>query len=151
MSDFSLYALRPFSTVKGESPLRAPIISRPPPRTEEDAERGFVIIKGGQAQVINLAHSMSSTTSRPVVKETKRTYDEVRIFNPANPEQYVDVKRPTKITTAPEQAGVRGGAPSQKTIYAKQPETNTIQIISTDNEEKNPEYHPEDSLGPGEV
>jgi hypothetical protein len=142
MGEFSLTAIvRPFGgTVSGETPFRAPSFSQVPLVDAEQENRNLVIIKGGAAQVITLSHSSDSTVSKQVVKEVKRTYDEVRIKNPDDESQHVDVKRPRKIETAPEKTGVPHGGSSMITKYAKQPETSTIEVLTRNNEEKNPDY-----------
>ena len=89
-----------------------------------------------------MSHTFDDTISHQYVKETKRTYDKVRIKNPNDPEQYIDVKRPTKITTAPEEEGSSSGTPARTVKYARQKESATIEILERDIVEKNPDYMP---------
>jgi hypothetical protein len=120
----------------------------PPPAVTEQPDDGLMRIKGSGAAVINLNHSESYNYSRSVVKETKRTYDEVRIKNPDDPEQHVDVQRPRKINTQSNEATT--GAPRKNTgatgpanvttIYAKQAPQDNVEVLRENVEEKNPDY-----------
>jgi hypothetical protein len=140
MGEFSLYTtVRPFGTIKGESPNRLPVHQPPPPVQEEADEQHLIKITGGQASVVQLDASFSSDVSKQSHKETQRTYDEVRIKNPDKPEQYVDVKRPTEIKSSPTAANVPYGGTSEKIKYAPQEETSSVEILEKGLTEKNPE------------
>jgi len=143
MGEFSLTAVvRPFGVTTGDPPIRGPIISSPPPHTSEQEDKGLVVIKGSNASFITLNHQSDSTISRQQQKETKRTYDEVRVHNPDDPSQHVDVQRPRKITTAPEKVGVPGGGTSITTTYAPQPAQPNVEVLTEGNVQTNPEYSP---------
>lgn len=111
----------------------------PPPDASEQSERGLITIQGSSVSIITLNHSHSSSTTRSVKKETKRTYDEVRVKNPDAPNQHVDVQRPVRVTVSPTSVGVNSGGASV-IIYAKQPPEDNVEVLSTGNEQRNPDY-----------
>ncbi len=129
-----------------EAPKRK--LAIPPPAASEQPDDGLMRIRGSGSQVINSSHSRSASFSRQVAKETKRTYDEVRIKNPDDNSQYVDVQRPFKTNMqTPNTRGVfdpwqvQFWAPTYTTIvYAKQPEQDNVEVIQENIKIKNPAY-----------
>lgn len=146
MGAFSRAIAFPHSSFGTETPKRRLMI--PPPATSEQVDDGLMRIKGSGAQVINLSHSRSENYSRQVVKETKRTYDEVRIKNPDDESQYVDVQRPIKTNMqTPNTRGVMDPLSVQfwtppyiTLVYARQPEQDNVEVIRENIKMTNPDY-----------
>jgi hypothetical protein len=152
MAGFSRSIVLFSGTHQIETPKRTTAI--PPPAATEQPDDGLMRIKGSGAAVINLNHSESENHTRSVVMETERTYDIVRIKNPDNPSQHVDVKRPRKVNTQSNEdtrgkppsrhAGVAGPA-NVTTIYAKQPEApeeEHIEILEENITDVNDDWDP---------
>jgi len=147
MGDFSNNLLLPNRLGQAEIPKRKASI--PPPAATEQVDDGLIRIKGSGASVINLNHSESENHTRTVLMETQRTYDEVRIKNKDNPNQHVDVKRPKKVN-AQSNENTRGAPPRPNkgaagpanvtTVYTKQEESETIEVLTEDITDANPEW-----------
>lgn len=77
----------------------APAQTLPP---ADDPEKGFCTIRGNPAKEVNLTTSWSSSTSRSHQVETKRRFDEVRVYQQnddgsVNRDNFVDVEVANKI------------------------------------------------------
>lgn len=123
----------------------------PPPDPTEEEDRGLVVIQGSGAQVITLSHSHSSSATRSVMRETTRTVDDVRIKNPDNPDQHVDVQRPVSVNfqrdggLSVNAGGVSINIPGDSNVtqrYARQPEMGNVEVLERDVKVKNPDYRP---------
>jgi len=114
--------------------------TKPPPDPDEETTKDLVVIAGGQATFITLNFTYSSQVNKQIQKETERTSDLVRIKNPDNPAQHVDVMRPTEVKTSPKAGQIGPNAPSSmKIIYMPQPVAENVEVIEEDIVEKNPE------------
>ena len=96
-----------------------------PPVPAEDVDRNLFSFSGS-GQVINLAHSARSNASRSGSRETERTFDVMRVKNPEDPQQYVDVEVVTALksldwTDVP-----------QTLRLAKPPETDNVERLEED-------------------
>lgn len=119
----------------------------PPPPESEQPDDGLMRIRGSGASVISLNHSHSTNASWSVMTETSRKSDEIRIKNPDNPDQHVDVMRPQQVNVqvdvdkAGNVSSVRANAgPASVTInYAKQPEADNVEVLREGVEERNPD------------
>jgi hypothetical protein len=96
----------------------------------EDDGAGIARI-AGNTQVINLSHSYNSTQSRRAEKEIKRKFDLVRVKNPNDEEQYVDLEVTHKIHT------LDGRGLTAKYNFAKPPPAENIEILEEDKERFN--------------
>lgn len=134
--------LRPFAAAK----TKVLFTTLPPTDPSEEADRGLVVIQGGGAKVIDLNHSHSANASRSVMKETQRTVDNVRIKNPDNPDQHVDVQRPASVNMQMDSKGnvtsIRAstGDANVTITYAPQPAQDNVEVLEEGIVIKNPEY-----------
>lgn len=78
--------------------------SRPVPRaatvnpvSAEDTDRSFFTITGTAGKVIELKHSKSANMSRHISQELERTFDTMRVKNPDDHDQHVDVEVMTRL------------------------------------------------------
>lgn len=133
----------------GETPKRKFII--PPPVADEQPDDGLTRIRGGGASVITLSHASSYNMSRAKMQESERKVDNIRIKNPDDETQHVDVQRPTTIKlrgknnpfnrSAIDAERADFWAPVWINVdYAKQPPQDHIEIIEEDIVIKNPKY-----------
>jgi hypothetical protein len=114
--------------------------TKPPPDPDEETTKDLVVIAGGEATFITLNFTYSSQVSKQVQKETQRTSDLVRIKNPDNPAQKVDVMRPTEIRTSPPVGQTGKNVPSSmKVIYMPQPAAENVEVLEEEIVENNPE------------
>ena len=77
----------------------APAQSLPP---QDDPDKGFAVIRGNGAKEIGLSNSYSSSSSTSNRQETKRRFDEVRVFQKEdngtiNRENFVDLEVTNKL------------------------------------------------------
>ena len=150
MGDITRALMRYNDQFGGDNPKRRAAV--PPPASSEQADDGLIRIKGSGAAVVSLQHSHSASYSRTIVKESSQIYDEIRIKNPDDKSQHVDVKRPKKITkqqprnyfpTAAQRRAMSEqwwAASCIKTCYAEQKEEDNIEILRRNVKEKNPNY-----------
>lgn len=80
-------------------PVVFPSIRPAPPQipvvVEEDDRVSEIIGRGGRA--ITLSHSRRWSSSRNNQRELSRTFDTVRVFNPQDEEQFVDIEVVKKL------------------------------------------------------
>lgn len=133
-----------FSSLPASKPK---IIFTTKPETDEDeTDSDLVVIRGGSARVINLKHTHSVSASRSVLKETQRTVDTVRIKNPDNPEQHVDVQRPASVNMQVDSRGniksitASTGDANVTINYASQPESDNIEVLERGKVIRNEDY-----------
>lgn len=117
--------------------------SIPPPAPAEQPADGLTRIKGSGASPVTLNHSESENHTRSVMRETQRTYDEVRVKNPDDPSQHVDVQRPRKVNFESDEddrrhRNVTDMAPGYNAVlYAKEVLKDNIEIIRENVVQKN--------------
>lgn len=88
MGDFSERIVRP-----GLAPSIRPAAAPPPVKAPASEDRDVAVITGGGEGLINLAHAFSKSFSKTAHQvEQYRLVDIVRVFNPADHSQYVDVE-----------------------------------------------------------
>jgi hypothetical protein len=147
VGEFTRPTRLPF-TVRAVSRPKVIFTTKPPPDPDEETTKDLVVIAGGEATYIGLNFTYSYQMNKQIQKETQRKSDLVRIKNPENPEQHVDVMRPTEIQTSPKagQSG-RNVPSSQKIIYMPQPEKPNVEVLEEDIVEKNPEYADTEEVG----
>lgn len=88
MGDFVVRIVRP-----GLAPNIRPAAAPQPVKAPATEDRDLAVITGGGEGLINLAHAFSKSFSRTVHHiEQYRLVDIVRVFNPEDHSQYVDVE-----------------------------------------------------------
>jgi len=132
---------RPFPDRTPASRPKVIFTTKPPPDPDEETTKDLVIIAGGEAAFITLNFTYSSQVNKQIQRETQRTSDLVRIKNPDNPKQKVDVMRPTEIRTSPKAGQTGPNVPSSmRVIYMPQPAAGNVEVIEEKIVEKNPEW-----------
>jgi hypothetical protein len=115
--------------------------TKPPPDPDEETTQDLVIIAGGQATFIALNFTYTSNVNKQIHIETQRTSDLVEVKNPDNPQQRVNVMRPTEINTSPRAGQTGPNAPSSmKVIYMPQPGAENVEVIEEGIVETNPAW-----------
>jgi len=117
--------VRPFVAGVGGVPRPQKASAKPP-------EPPKLTLKGGSAKVVTETKAGSTTVqwtyNDKKHSEVKRTFDVVRVKNPSDPSQYVDVEQMTKIDYALK--GIPERERNAKSIeLAKQPTADNIEVM----------------------
>lgn len=114
-------------------PVVLPNIRPRPPQipvvVDEDEEPSEIVGNSGRA--ISLSHGRRWSFTRPHQTETRRTFDLMRVKNPEDSDQYVDVEVTTRLYTR-DQRNERG-----KLRLRPPDETANIEAISRNNSRTN--------------
>lgn len=119
--------------------LAGPIAPKPKthiplPVSTEESGSGFAVITGA-GQMIALSHSFNSSFSRSIEKESERTFDTMRVKNPDDPEQHVDVEAVVRMAMQ-----LANGLTAKRT-YAKPKENDDVEIIDEGRKRANPDVY----------
>lgn len=98
---------------------------RPQPRRLPQSNDEPVSFDGGSGQLIELTHSRTWSYSKERIRETRRIFDTMRVHNPDDTDQFVDVEVVRGLQT------VDATGKINKYKFGKPPTTDNIELIDS--------------------